>query len=429
MPLRIQAYGLQPHALVHSSSTVAAIRRPSRPRPDPRGHRGGDPWIGRTVADRYTIVSLLGQGGMGRVYVADQQMGSTKRRLALKMLLPEHASNPEIVARFFRECEIASLVEHPNVVRIYDFGETGGVLYIAMELVPGRSLASILANEGPLPLERALPILSQVCRGVAAAHDRGIVHRDLKPDNIMVVSHPGEPDFVKVLDFGIAKMVAGGSRPELTRLGEVLGSPPYMSPEQLMGEEVDARTDVYALGIVAYETLTGTTPFHASDLMEWAAQHVGGDPLSFDATPAGKNVPEPVRASILHALAKKRADRPADPRSFLGELVAPSTVVAPRLSTVFATPLPIALMAPRGVAPRPGKGPHPVPGAMPAAAIGPGPPKKRPRRLFLRFVFALALLGVIGVGTAFLLDVQPSDVVGAIPFEISDDLPRALHLD
>ena len=332
----------------------------------PRIDRPADQWLGRTVAGRYRIVSLLGEGGIGRVYSAEQAMGATKRRLALKMLLPQHANNPEVVSRFLRECEVASLVEHPNVVRIYDFGEAErGVLFIAMELVPGRSLATILEEEGALPVERALHILAQVCRGVAAAHDRAIVHRDLKPDNLMIVSHPGEPDFVKVLDFGIAKAVVPGAR-DITFLGEVLGSPPYMSPEQHLGQEVDARTDVYALGVLAYETLTGVLPLRGNDMIEWAAQHIGGDPMPFESTPAGCRVPEPIRRAIFRALAKDRGDRQRDPRSFLAELFATLTAVAPTaaaappcrvsaptlLATVFTPPVAMAFATPRVAAPQ-----------------------------------------------------------------------------
>lgn len=310
----------------------------------------GDAWIGRTIAGRFTIKSLLGEGGIGRVYVAEQTVGNAKRRLAVKMLLPEHASNPEMVRRFFRECEVVSLVEHPNVVRIYDFGEAEpGAFYIAMELVAGRSLAAILRSEGPLPPERALHVLAQACRAVAAVHERGVIHRDLKPDNLMISATADDRDFVKVLDFGIAKPLgAGASAPEssaVTRAGVVLGSPPYMSPEQFLGEDVDVRTDVYALGVVAYEMTTGALPFEASSMSEWATRHLTATPRPFDDTKAGTLVPHAMRDAILHALAKRREDRPATARDLLSELTRTHAraAVAPTLrQTIAEVALPLA---------------------------------------------------------------------------------------
>ena len=299
-------------------------------------------WIGRTIAGRFEILDLIGEGGGGRVYVAEQAIGRTKRRVALKMLLPEHASNPEMIERFSRECEAVSVIEHTNVVRLYDFGEAEeGALYIAMELVPGRSLGALIADEGALEPRRALDLFAQICRGVSAVHDRDIIHRDLKVDNIMVVERDDEPEVVKLLDFGIAKSVGSsalGIRP-LTRLGVVVGSPAYMSPEQFAGGELDARTDVYALGIVAYEMLTGVLPFEAEDVNGWAAQHFVAPPRPFDSTDGGRRVPAPVRNVIERAMAKNPADRPSTVRTLLREIeaafkaatTAPAPV-APRLA-------------------------------------------------------------------------------------------------
>jgi serine/threonine-protein kinase len=292
------------------------------------------------VAGRFTILKALGAGGGGRVYLAEQALGSTKRRLALKMLLPEHASNPEMVQRFLRECEMLSLVEHPNVVRIHDFGEAmPGVLYIAMELVAGGSLADAIAEGGALAPERALAVLTQICRGVAAVHDRGIVHRDLKPENLMLVRLPEEPELVKVVDFGIAKTLeppeARGA--DVTHMGTVIGSPPHMSPEQFLGGAIDIRTDVYALGIVAYEMFTGELPFEANDLEGWATVHASKAPRPFDATPAGRAVSEPVRRAILRALAKRPEDRHPSARAFLRRLSEASRP-APSKATSTSTP-------------------------------------------------------------------------------------------
>ncbi len=283
-----------------------------------------DPWISRVIAGRYTIVSLLGEGGISRVYAAEQTIGQSRRRVAVKLLLPQHASDVTMVARFSRECELVALLKHPNIVRIHDFGEAEpGVFFIAMELVPGESLGAVLRREGALSPERALRVLTQAGRALAAAHDAGIVHRDVKPDNLMLTAFPDESDVVTVLDFGIAKSFGGPARPAstvVTQIGAVLGTPPYMSPEQFLGESVDARADIYSLGVVAFETLTGTLPFVGGDASEWGSAHLTLPPRSFDATPHGSAVPGPMRGAVLHALSKKRQDRPSSMREFLREL-------------------------------------------------------------------------------------------------------------
>jgi hypothetical protein len=313
-----------------------------------------DPWVGKTVAGRFAIIRPLAEGGGGRVYLAQQALGTTKRFVALKMLLPEHASNPEMLQRFLRECEVVSLIEHANVVRIYDFGEAeAGVLYIAMELVPGSTLAAVIGEEGAFEPERALHAFAQICRGVAAVHDRGVVHRDLKPDNLMLVRQRDEPELVKLLDFGIAKTLAPSSAEGggLTRMGMVIGSPPYMSPEQFLGRAVDVRTDVYALGVVAYEMFTGVVPFHADNLNDWAAQHVSAAPRPFDSTPAGARTSEPLRRAILRALAKSPAERPPSARAFLRELTEASrqveVIASPRVASgLTACEAPLDALAP-----------------------------------------------------------------------------------
>jgi len=345
------------------------------------GGARSDPWIGRTVAGRFAIVKRLGEGGGGRVYVAEQTIGKAKRPVALKMLLPEHASNPEMIERFSRECETVSVIEHVNVVRLYDFGATDGALYIAMELVAGCSLGALIAEEGALAPERALDLFAQVCRGVSAAHDRDIVHRDLKPDNLMVVQRDDEPELVKVLDFGIAKAVgssARGARP-LTQLGAVIGSPAYMSPEQFVGGAIDVRTDVYALGVVAYEMLTGALPFDAHDIHGWAAQHIGATPRSFDATAAGQRVAEPVRRVIERAMAKNPADRPPTVRALLRELTDACRRSEPRVPVLAAPSVPSAPAA------------RPMP-PMPAAA------RPRPRRTRAATIARWALVAVVASG-------------------------------
>ncbi len=221
-----------------------------------------DPLFGRVLGGRFTIEERLGAGGFGRVYLAGQV--SMDRRVALKVVDATRLAEDEnglLGRRFIREARTCSRLSHPNVVTALDFGQTDdGLLYYAMELVEGVSLKRLFADCGPLPPARAIGILAQVCNALSAAHAKGIVHRDLKPSNIMVAEVEGAADFVKVIDFGIAKVLADATT-QLTGAGWAMGTPQYMSPEQVRGEEVTARGDLYSLGIVLYEALTGELPF------------------------------------------------------------------------------------------------------------------------------------------------------------------------
>ncbi|HTJ84480.1 MAG TPA: protein kinase, partial [Polyangiaceae bacterium] len=241
----------------------------------------------------------------------EQSMGGTKRKVAVKVLLSEYSGRDQDMQRFERECATVVELEHPNTIKFHDYGETPeGDMYIAMELLVGPSLSQVL-RDGPLSPERVDLIMGQICGSLQEAHDRGIVHRDVKPDNVIITSPGGAPDFVKVLDFGIAKRV-GGRDPKLTPLGVVLGSPPYMSPEQFTLQDIDARSDIYSLGVVAYQMLTGRLPFEAKDPMEWAALHMGAEPAPID-TP-GFYIPDSMRQAIARALSKYPADRPQSMR-------------------------------------------------------------------------------------------------------------------
>ena len=217
---------------------------------------------GTIVADRYRVESLLGEGGMGVVYLAEHI--HMRKRVALKVLLRAWCHTPEIIARFVREAIAAGSIDHPNVAIATDFGcLPNGLFFLVLEYVAGRCLHEVL-NEGPLEPDRAARIVRGIASAVGAAHARGVIHRDLKPENIMLVAREGEPDFVKVLDFGIAKLDFGdaqGPGEALTRKGAVLGTPDYMAPEQAMGQPVDARADLYAIGVLFYEMLSGKTPF------------------------------------------------------------------------------------------------------------------------------------------------------------------------
>ena len=224
-----------------------------------RSKTGGTGIIGEIIAERYHVVKALGEGGMGQVYLAEQV--KMRRMCALKVMRPQLATDADAVRRFGAEAENASRIAHPNVAAIYDFGETPeGLVYLAMEFVDGPSLASMLARERVMPSGRVATIGKQVADALSAAHELGIVHRDLKPDNVMIVRAKDGTERVKVVDFGIAKAMADG-RTQMTRTGFVLGTPAYMSPEQIAGDKLDGRSDLYSLGCMLFEMLTGQSPF------------------------------------------------------------------------------------------------------------------------------------------------------------------------
>jgi eukaryotic-like serine/threonine-protein kinase len=206
-----------------------------------------DPLVGTLVAGKYRIVKQLGEGGMGCVYLAEQQLGSTARKVALKTLHKHLSHDPAIKARFDREAGTVAALEHPNTIQVYDFGAMeDGTLYLVMEFVQGRSVADILEKDGAMPPARVENIMRQVCGSLEEAHGHGIVHRDLKPDNVVLCERAGQKDWVEVLDFGIAKRSSehDPNEAKLTQQGMVLGTPPYMSPEQFTGQPVDSRSDI-----------------------------------------------------------------------------------------------------------------------------------------------------------------------------------------
>lgn len=258
----------------------------------------------RVLAGRYRLVRLLGKGGMGAVYQAEHV--HMRKAVALKLLHREMTVLPEVVARFEREAVAAARIEHPNVAAATDFGRLeDGTFYLVLEYVEGRSLSDALDAEGPFEPPRAVHIARQVAEALAAAHAAGIVHRDLKPDNIMLVERDGDREFAKVLDFGIAKLGdATEGQQKLTQAGAVFGTPEYMSPEQAKGDVVDARSDLYALGMILYEMLAGKTAFAADELIVVLTKHLTAEPPPLPGT-----VPAPLRKLVERLLRKDPADR------------------------------------------------------------------------------------------------------------------------
>jgi serine/threonine protein kinase/formylglycine-generating enzyme required for sulfatase activity len=283
-----------------------------------------DRWVGTMVGGRYRIVRQIAQGGMGIVYAAEQQLGGQVRQVAVKVLPPEAFRDQGLVSRFFRECTTVAGLEHPNTVRVYDFGHVeGDSLYIAMEYVRGVALSDVLAEQGPMPLERVVRIVRQIAGALHEAHELGIVHRDLKPDNIMLSDHKGQPDFVKVLDFGIAARASAsdeGNQTKLTLQGTVLGTPPYMSPEQCSALQIDRRSDVYSLGIITYQMLSGELPFYAASAMAWAIKHINDAPSPLCDHPPCRALPGAVAACVHKALAKDPQRRPSTILEFAAQL-------------------------------------------------------------------------------------------------------------
>jgi len=261
--------------------------------------------VGQTFAGRYEIVRLLGQGAMGSVYQA-KQLGMD-RMVALKVIRTDVVETPLAAKRFEQEMRFSARVEHPNTIRVYDFGEHAGQLYLAMEFLVGRSLAALIEAQGRLELPRIVRIAKQMAHALGAAHEMGVVHRDLKPENVMLIENIGEPDFVKVLDFGIAKSL-DESNVKVTATGSMVGTPAYMSPEQALGRPVDARSDLYALGIVLYQMVCGKVPFDRPTIGSMILAHATDPP-----PPLVGEVPDApplLSALVMQLLEKDPAARP-----------------------------------------------------------------------------------------------------------------------
>ncbi len=281
---------------------------------------GADPYLGLLIQDRYRVDKLIGAGAMGRVYRAEQT--ALHKPFAVKILSPQLTHDPDSQARFANEAHNAASLNHPNVVSIVDYGRTKeGVTYLVMEYVEGHSLEQIIADEFPLARSRIVDLTLQILAALTEAHGLGILHRDLKPENILIQSLRDRGELLKVLDFGIAKLMdeapasgGSGARPGLTSQGVVCGTPEYMSPEQACGLKLDQRSDLYAVGVILYQMMTGRPPFESNVAVEILHRHIHEQPKPPSAVLGGD--PDPLEAVCLKALAKERDHRFADANEF-----------------------------------------------------------------------------------------------------------------
>jgi len=271
--------------------------------------------VGKVLADRYQILKCLAEDGMGTVYLAEHT--TIGRRLAVKVLSPDVGSSPEMVQRFLQEARAASMIQHEHIVDIIDFGYTAqGQAFLAMELLDGEDLATTLDREKRIPWGRLRRMVLQICRALNAAHEKGIIHRDMKPDNCFRIKRGGNADFIKLLDFGIAKVMteattSRGKRPvaAATAAGTLLGTPEYMAPELARDGVPDGRVDIYALGVMMYELLTGDVPFRGETFMATVAKHMTQEPTPPSERCPEAMIPPPIEAVILRAMAKDPAER------------------------------------------------------------------------------------------------------------------------
>ncbi|HUS62894.1 MAG TPA: serine/threonine-protein kinase [Kofleriaceae bacterium] len=339
---------------------VVAPQPQPKPLPKPDPH---DPYVGKTLNGRFVIEAKLGEGGFGSVYKGTQNV--TNRKVAIKLLHPEMTRDKNVLARFRREGQVLCSLRDAHSITTYDFDQTpDGTLFIAMELLEGRSLHDIFQDEAPISWKRMLKVMSEMCSSLEEAHGLGIVHRDLKPENIYLENRPGNPEFVKILDFGIAKVmrgdgIAGDMSPQLTATGQTLGTLEYMSPEQLMGKPLDGRSDIYGLGVVAFEMMTGRLPFPdaVGPAALIAAQLKKVPPSASSAYPQG-NIPPEVDALIFKMLEKDKNTRFRDVtelrREIDGVLMSLSGTVPRQAAPTAGGSQPVAVQAAPLPTPAPG---------------------------------------------------------------------------
>ena len=375
--------------------------------------------VGQVLADRYRIVRLLGEGGMGQVYEA--QHLNINKRFAIKMLRPEVIGSTQSLQRFRQEAWAASSIGHENIVEIDDFATLpSGQVYLAMEFLDGQSLAERIRDGAPLQIEQAVAIMIAVAQGLAAAHDKGIVHRDMKPENVFLARKGGRV-VAKILDFGIAKMTGGDEPSNLTRTGAIFGTPLYMSPEQAKGKPADGRADVYALGVILYELITGSVPFGGDSSVEILSQHIGAAPVRPTELAPQRGISPALEALVLRALEKEPEARFASMATLASELeaVAATLPKAELAGLVTAPPAPptgwnAQIKTPGATTPRPGATtPRPSTATPRPSATTGSPPARTPTG------------PTPPTGASVALGAAPSQAVSRLPAETATGLEPA----
>ncbi len=379
-----------------------------------------DPYVGREIANQFRILEKIGSGGMGSVYKAEQP--DMRRFVAVKILHPRYLSRPDLVSRFRREARAMSHLQHPNTAKVYLYGQLDdGACYFVMEHLAGKNLAQTVRAEGPMAPERAIAIMSQACGALAEAHAQGIVHRDLKPENIFLTNLGGIADYAKVLDFGLAKVTEREMRPGsliLTQEGMVFGTPEFMSPEQARGEKLDGRSDIYSLGVIMYELLTGKLPFDAAQPMEFIQRHIKEPPIPLAKRAPNREFPGGLWDVLEKALAKRPQDRYASANELgqaLRDVIAkPRSTPPPPSGPTYATSQPPNAPQTPAFTPQPIAQPppqtSPTPPAQPAMQVSSAYPAAAPAAdgglLSSRAAWLVlglgALLALIGAGALVL---------------------------